>query len=675
MATTSVAPAAVARGAVASTRGRVARAARANRRAAPRLADSSQRTRIPGTRRLRAGANAARSSIRCRASSSDGADDKIEDLLALVRAARVSREDADAAEDEEETEAAAAEAISRGSSSSSSSELEAKLAEAESENERLREKVAELTAENEDAMMELLEDATELAEAVARAEDLELEAEELRTLNDALATAAEEVAALARAGAGAGDAAEELRALKTEAAAAKSALAVAETRAKENKNALLAKIRALEVDLAEAEGGLAHGAADGAAGEEFATAKRTIETLTALAAERAEKLAAAEAAAAAAASEADQLKRQLSKFANIGATPPPLPMMKDLKRVRELEAMMAEMLTPEEAHELESKIRALEATVAEMADVEELDAAEGARDTLLSRVRELEIMIADMVDVSELEGAEARAKALEAEADAMEAKAEALRKKIRALESTMKGKVRTLELEMAEMSYDDEVGEVAPLPSDPRKRGGAFTMRKFNFNEGKKEAAPAAAAAAKPAADGKAFERSGGFTLRRFDFAAMKTVNETPVVDDAVANAASAQLWIDAWSDAMNAKTAAASKGAFKRAPREAFTLRKLNFNYTEPVAVAFKRTDNFTLRRFNFVKDPEELESEPKYEQAVTYSFGDAPFKRAAPGNFQLRRFDFLKASAVNVKYANDYKKNKNAFNKRKGGSGPRRV
>jgi len=672
MATTSVAPAAVARGAVASTRGRVACAPRANRRAAPRLADSSQRTRIPGTRRLRAGANAARSSIRCRASSSDGADDKIEDLLALVRAARVSREDADAAEDEEETEAAAAEAISRGSSSSS--ELEAKLAEAESENERLREKVAELTAENEDAMMELLEDATELAEAVARAEDLELEAEELRTLNDALATAAEEVAALARAGAGAGDAAEELRALKTEAAAAKSALAVAETRAKENKNALLAKIRALEVDLAEAEGGLAHGAADGAAGEELATAKRTIETLTALAAERAEKLAAAEAAAAASASEADQLKRQLSKFANIGATPPPLPMMKDLKRVRELEAMMAEMLTPEEAHELESKIRALEATVAEMADVEELDAAEGARDTLLSRVRELEIMIADMVDVSELEGAEARAKALEAEADAMEAKAEALRKKIRALESTMKGKVRTLELEMAEMSYDDEVGEVAPPPSDPRKRGGAFTMRKFNFNEGEKEAAPAAAAAA-AAADGKAFKRSGGFTLRRFDFAAMKTVNETPVVDDAVANAASAQLWIDAWSDAMNAKTAAASKGAFKRAPREAFTLRKLNFNYTEPVAVAFKRTDNFTLRRFNFVKDPEELESEPKYEQAVTYSFGDAPFKRAAPGNFQLRRFDFLKASAVNVKYANDYKKNKNAFNKRKGGSGPRRV
>jgi hypothetical protein len=309
-----------------------------------------------------------------------------------------------------------------------------------------------------------------------------------------------------------------------------------------------------------------------------------------------------------------------------------------------------------------------------MADVEELDAAEGARDTLLSRVRELEIMIADMVDVSELEGAEARAKALEAEADAMEAKAEALRKKIRALESTMKGKVRTLELEMAEMSYDDEVGEVAPPPSDPRKRGGAFTMRKFNFNEGEKEAAPAAAAAA-AAADGKAFKRSGGFTLRRFDFAAMKTVNETPVVDDAVANAASAQLWIDAWSDAMNAKTAAASKGAFKRAPREAFTLRKLNFNYTEPVAVAFKRTDNFTLRRFNFVKDPEELESEPKYEQAVTYSFGDAPFKRAAPGNFQLRRFDFLKASAVNVKYANDYKKNKNAFNKRKGGSGPRRV
>ena len=128
MATTSVAPAAVARGAVASTRGRVACAARANRRAAPRLADSSQRTRIPGTRRLRAGANAARSSIRCRASSSDGADDKIEDLLALVHAARVSREDADAAEDEEETEAAAAEAISRGSSSSS--ELEAKLAEA-----------------------------------------------------------------------------------------------------------------------------------------------------------------------------------------------------------------------------------------------------------------------------------------------------------------------------------------------------------------------------------------------------------------------------------------------------------------------------------------------------------------------------------------------------------------
>ena len=132
--------------------------------------------------------------------------------------------------------------------------------------------------------------------------------------------------------------------------------------------------------------------------------------------------------------------------------------------------------------------------MADMIEPEELDAA-------LARIRNLEIVMADMVDAEELEAAEARATEMEARAAALEVEADRLRARVRALEA-----------EMAGMSYDD--GEdLAVAPVEPRKggtfkrRSGQFTMRKFDFAAVKAKAAPV-----------KAFKRSGTFSLRRMKF-------------------------------------------------------------------------------------------------------------------------------------------------------------
>ena len=188
------------------------------------------------------------------------------------------------------------------------SALAARLEEAERENDELRERVAELTALNDDAAAELLQDAAELAAALANAEDLEEEAEALRVLNARLADAAKEVAAMVVADDASSSSAEtHLEKLRAEADSARAALATAEHRAKAERDALLSRVRALEVDLAEAEAEPVGGEAEDR--DALASAREKIEGLSALAARRGDALLQAEAAAASAAAEVPRSKQ------------------------------------------------------------------------------------------------------------------------------------------------------------------------------------------------------------------------------------------------------------------------------------------------------------------------------------------------------------------------------
>ena len=76
-------------------------------------------------------------------------------------------------------------------------------------------------------------------------------------------------------------------------------------------------------------------------------------------------------------------------------------------KVRALEALVAEMITAEEAGASEGKVRELEALVAEMLTTEEAGAKE-------AKVRELEALVADMVNTDELTASQALVRELEA---------------------------------------------------------------------------------------------------------------------------------------------------------------------------------------------------------------------------------------------------------------------
>lgn len=619
----------------AGPRARVSRLARRPARALPRAAASSSSSSAPG--------------------DASGAG-KLEALLAAIRDARAAAADAETDDD-----------ALAGSLSVDAARLAERLAEAERENAELRAKVAELTTANEDAVAELLEDAAELASAVARAEDLEEEAEALRELNDRLATAAEEVAAMVSLDDTSTSSSEEyLAALRSEAEEAKAALAVAEARASADRSALLARIRSLEIDLAEAEGeageaseiGAAALGASAAAGAELEAARAKVDALAALAQKRGDDLLDAEAAASAADAEVQSLKRQLEAARESGADA-------RLARVRELEAMIADMLTAEEALASESaKVRSLEATVAEMADPEEVDA-------LLALVRSLETRMADMVDAEELEAANAKATALEKEADALRAR------------------VRRLEEEMASMSYDDEIGRTEgakgatdaavaafvaakPKPTKPGTQAGrrskpferadpaSFKLRTLDF-----------AKTGAKTSGAKTSARRGGFVLRRMRF--------PPSTRTASANAATPKTAGRSAGESVVYSFSDAAKTTFKRQPGT-FKKRALRFaSASAPSRAAPRRkgaafargpAGGFALRRFDFPALRAKVAPARVFTRAAPGSFSKrrlvfndgetvevggtteqrrgGAFARDARGAFTLRRFDFVKAKSA---------------------------
>ena len=244
-------------------------------------------------------------------------------------------------------------------------------------------------------------------------------------------------------------------------------------------------MRGLEVDLAEAEGAL--DATGGDAAAELDEARKKVDALTALARRRGDALLAAEAEAAAAAAEVASLKRQLAAAADAS-----------LPRVRELEAMMAEMITAEGRRDGGEGARAR--------DRHGGDGVAGGDGGARRVCAAVETRAADMVDAEELDAAEARADTLEKEANELRAK------------------VRALEAEMASMSYDDEgagsdakgataaavaafvaapttkrretnTATTAPATGSTRKQAftrtpGAFKKRTLKFSEVRAKAAP-----------------------------------------------------------------------------------------------------------------------------------------------------------------------------------------
>ena len=137
-------------------------------------------------------------------------------------------------------------------------DLAMRLAAAEQENEKLTEEVKKLEVINEKAAQELLKDAEELAFMSMRLENLEKEAEALKDLNVKLVEAADQLAVMVGNDGVASTTAthldHDLTALRMEADSAKDALATAEARAAAERSDLIARIRTLEIDLAEAEG-------------------------------------------------------------------------------------------------------------------------------------------------------------------------------------------------------------------------------------------------------------------------------------------------------------------------------------------------------------------------------------------------------------------------------------
>ena len=522
------------------------------------------------------------------------------------------------------------------------SALAARLEEAERENDELRERVAELTALNDDAAAELLQDAAELAAALANAEDLEEEAEALRVLNARLADAAEEVAAMVVDDDASSSSAEtHLEKLRAEADSARAALATAEHRAKAERDALLSRVRALEVDLAEAEAEPVDGEAEDR--DALASAREKIEGLSALAARRGDALLQAEAAAASAAAEVASLKKQLETAAASATA-----------AIRALETDMASMLTEEESA---ARVRELEIAMAEMVDAEEMDA-------LLAHARAVETRMAEMVDASALAEAESRAAALAAEADALRAR------------------VRALETEMASMSYDDEAGPVAAedaargataaavsafaaAPAKTKKASGretpfardpkaTFAKRAPQFAEKKQSGAGGARAdaAAKP------FERAAPqtFALRRRTFPASTRVSaSTRAGASRPAERASGDAVTYAFGgdDDFDATAERTSSKPFERASPDAFILRRFDFPAVRARASSvargskppFSRADGgaFVKRRLTFFDAAER----PTLAVEGTASMPVGAFTRT-PDTFKLRRFDFVKAKGA---------------------------
>jgi len=516
----------------------------------------------------------------------------------------------------------------------------------------LREKVSALAAANDAAAAESVREAAEVAAALARAEDLEEEAESLRVLNARLADAAEDVAAMAVTDDTASASAEERVArLENEAAAARAALVEAEARAKTNRDALLRRVRALEIDLAETEDVRD---SDAAAAVSLAEARGVIESFAASGRIRDDALLQAKAEAAAAAEEVVFLKARLAASSDDAAARNAAAAQAWIdawrldssgKKIRALETLVAETRVAEEAAEdasaeeaaaLVATLRHLETAMAEMVDPEDMDA-------VLRRLRAAETRMAEMVDVQELVAADSRAARMEEEADALRAK------------------VRALETQMASMSRHDDVddaGEATGAPHSETKDIAAYALNAAAAQAWidawiTSRTAPKTFGSAAFARDPKA-----RFTRRPFTFPASTRAEKIPKrsrsPSEGTAGRSGGNPRACTSSGAVTYTfdvAPAETERRFARASPESFILRKFAFSTSAfgrsgvraTSGTAFERSPGGSRAPIGLVRTDTDAEREMAVDGGDGASFG--AFARS--GRFKLRRFDFIEAKA----------------------------
>ena len=516
----------------------------------------------------------------------------------------------------------------------------------------MREKVSALAAANDAAAAESVREAAEVAAALARAEDLEEEAESLRVLNARLADAAEDVAAMAVTDDTASASAEERVArLENEAAAARAALVEAEARAKTNRDALLRRVRALEIDLAETEDVRD---SDAAAAVSLAEARGVIESFAASGRIRDDALLQAKAEAAAAAEEVVFLKARLAASSDDAAARNAAAAQAWIdawrldssgKKIRALETLVAETRVAEEAAEdasaeeaaaLVATLRHLETAMAEMVDPEDMDA-------VLRRLRAAETRMAEMVDVQELVAADSRAARMEEEADALRAK------------------VRALETQMASMSRHDDVddaGEATGAPHSETKDIAAYALNAAAAQAWidawiTSRTAPKTFGSAAFARDPKA-----RFTRRPFTFPASTRAEKIPKrsrsPSEGTAGRSGGNPRACTSSGAVTYTfdvAPAETERRFARASPESFILRKFAFSTSAfgrsgvraTSGTAFERSPGGSRAPIGLVRTDTDAEREMAVDGGDGASFG--AFARS--GRFKLRRFDFIEAKA----------------------------
>ena len=483
----------------------------------------------------------------------------------------------------------------------------ARLAALEREAEELRSEVRRLKDENQEAIDALLAEAASLAEQTARVEEVETELEEARQLNRRLVSAAQELATLVDETA--------MEALEADLAVKDAEIATLKATVNEiehkleDRDALLATIRSLEIELADS--------ITNAELKELAAAGNLNSSDLILALE----------------AENREMRERINALLADGGELPAV--------TKKYEAAALEVVS------LKSRIRLLEVQMADMVDQDELSEIleqerskstelVAQKDNLLKRIRELEVAMSDMEEgdvylkaKKEAEAAKLRSMDLSTLVQSLSAKlAEQTEEASRAKAVTDEAlaNVRALESDMAYMDYAPgiesamkaarqmeraaeravelaaglqqlEVGmkKKSSTRKVPFKREGTFSLRKMTFND------------AKPQEPTNAFKRAPveAFSLRKRDFVKLK----------AEAEASASKM----------------NKVPFKRAPADAFKLRKMTFAFSSRKAAVpanvFKRTGNFELRRFIFTSDPVDVAASATFERN---------------GEFTLRRLKF---------------------------------
>jgi len=484
----------------------------------------------------------------------------------------------------------------------------ARLAALEVEAEALREEVRRLRDENQEAVEALLAEAAELAEQTARVDQVEGELEEARALNRRLVSAAKELAELID-----DNSADELEAKiaekDAEITALKSNLRAIESKL-EDRDALLATIRSLEIELAES-----YTSAD--------LTKLTSDTVN------------SSGLISALETENNEMRKRIALLLKNGDELPAmekkyeaaaLEVISLTSRIRLLEVQMAGMIDQEEMNDI---IRAGKSTNAALADVT------AQKDDLLKRIRELEVAMSSMEEADaylkakkEAELASMRNMDLTTLVESLKAKlVEQTKVAEKAKEVTNKAleNIRALEGDMAYMDYAPEIANTV----NAAKQMASAAERTAEIVAGLQQLE--VGMSKKSTGRKTAFKRSDTFSLRKKVFAKTEeSKTEEPKAAFKRASADSFELRKFDFAK-LKATQQTANKAPFKRSPEGTFKLRKMTFPFTaRGVSVpkrVFVRSNNFELRRFIFTSDPVDVGASGSFERSGEFTLRKLAF------------------------------------------------